>query len=138
LFKVLGGKYGEFLDFDNKTASRAKLDVACLKISTNFRGKIDDQVQIKAMGVVYTLRVVEDETVELGFHHGERFQDEERSWVESVNCPEARQVVVDDGSRGGTVEDDGDGAGEDFLPQQITCMRFKICLMVMGPNSYEE
>jgi hypothetical protein len=117
LFKVLGGKYGEFLDFDNKTASRAKLDVACLKISTNFRGKIDDQVQIKAMGVVYTLRVVEDETVELGFHHGERFQDEERSWVESVNCPEARQVVVDDGSRGGTVEDDGDGAGEDFLPQ---------------------
>jgi hypothetical protein len=90
------------------------------------------------MGVVYTLRVVEDETVELGFHHGERFQDEERSWVESVNCPEARQVVVDDGSRGGTVEDDGDGAGEDFLPQQITCMRFKICLMVMGPNSYEE
>jgi hypothetical protein len=25
----------------------------------------------------------EDKTVEQGFHHGERFEDQERSWVES-------------------------------------------------------
>jgi RNA recognition motif-containing protein len=42
LFKAIGGMYGEFLDYDNNTASRAKLDVACLKISTSFRGNIDD------------------------------------------------------------------------------------------------
>jgi hypothetical protein len=67
LFKAIGGKYGEFLDFDNTTASRAKLDIACLKIATDYRGKIDDSVMIKAMGVCYTLRVVEEKIVERGF-----------------------------------------------------------------------
>ncbi|MCI71192.1 LRR receptor-like kinase, partial [Trifolium medium] len=38
LFKAIGSKYGEFLDFDNNTASRAKLDVARIKISTSFIG----------------------------------------------------------------------------------------------------
>jgi hypothetical protein len=114
LFKAIGSKYGEFLDFDSKTASRAKLDIACIKIATTFRGTIDDPLKIKAMGVVYSLRVVEEKTVDHGFYHGERFQDEECSWVASVNCPrEALEVV--DGVHGGSgnccvdedVEDDG-------------------------------
>jgi hypothetical protein len=58
----------------------------------------------------------EDKTVEQGFHHGERFEDQERSWVESVNFPEVEQLVDSGVRRGGTVDDDGDGAGEGFLP----------------------
>jgi hypothetical protein len=42
LFKVIGGKYGEFLDFDESTASRQKLDVARIKTATSFRASIDD------------------------------------------------------------------------------------------------
>jgi hypothetical protein len=93
LFKTIGRKYGEFLDFDNNTASRAKLDVACLKISTTFHGKIDDPVHIRALGVTYTLRVVEDKVMEHGFFHGERLQEEEGSWVESVNFPGVAREV---------------------------------------------
>jgi hypothetical protein len=105
LFKAIGGKYGEFLDFDNSTASRAKLDIACLKIATDFRGKIDESVMIKAMGVCYTLRVVEDKIVERGFFCGERLVERESSWVESVNCPEAEKVVA--GGSNGCSEEDG-------------------------------
>jgi hypothetical protein len=104
LFKAIGDKYGEFLDFDNSTASRAKLDVACLKIATDFRGKIDDSVLIKAMGVRYTLRVVEDQIVENGFFCGERLEERESSWVESVNCPVVERVI-DGGSNGGVEEE---------------------------------
>jgi hypothetical protein len=60
LFKAIGGKYGEFLDFDETTASRAKLDVARLKISTSFRGCIDEPIKIMVLGVLYTFWVVEE------------------------------------------------------------------------------
>ncbi|WJX49457.1 hypothetical protein P8452_35891 [Trifolium repens] len=103
LFKVIGGKYGEFVDFDNNTASRAKLDITRLKISTSFRGMIDDSVYIKAMGVYYTLRVVEEKAVENGFYHGERLEEKEGSWVESVYFPEVERVV-DGGCNGGSEE----------------------------------
>jgi hypothetical protein len=101
LFKVIGEKYGEFLDYDNNTASRAKLDVAHLKISTNFRGMIDDPVQIKALGVNYTLRVVEEKVLYSGYYYGERLEDQENSWVESVNFP-AEGREVGGGRKGGT------------------------------------
>ncbi|KAK2420823.1 hypothetical protein QL285_031517 [Trifolium repens] len=39
------------------------------------------------MGVSYTLRVVEEKVVEQGFYQGERFEDQECSWVASVNIP---------------------------------------------------
>jgi hypothetical protein len=110
LFKAIGGLYGEFLDYDNNTASRAKLDVACLKISTSFRGNIDDPVHIQALGVNYTLRVVEDKTVEYGFHHGERLEERDCSWVASVNNL-GEERVVDGGDRGGRY--DGETVGEE-------------------------
>jgi hypothetical protein len=53
----MGRKYGEFRDFDESTASRAKLDVARIKISTNFIGLINDPVVIKALGVIYTIQI---------------------------------------------------------------------------------
>jgi hypothetical protein len=82
LFKMIGRKYGEFLDFDNNTASRAKLDVACIKISTAFGGMINEPLEVRALGVVYTLRVVEEKVFENGYFHGERLEEQECSWVE--------------------------------------------------------
>jgi hypothetical protein len=50
LFKFIGRKYGEFLNFDNNTASRAKLDVAMIKILTRFGRSIDEPLKIMALG----------------------------------------------------------------------------------------
>jgi hypothetical protein len=97
LFKAIRGMYGKFLDFDSNTTSRAKLDVASLKIATYFEGKIDETVLIKAMRVTYSLRVVEKQVFEDAYFHGERFEDQQNSWVESV-----REVQkVEGGFRGG-------------------------------------
>jgi hypothetical protein len=118
LFKVIGGKYGEFLDFDNNTAARVKLNVACIKISTDFRGVIDDPMFVRAMGVTYKLRIMEEKVIDQCYYQGERWEEQECSWVASVNIPgEGRRlggvgegsqiegdVVVlspDDGSDGG-------------------------------------
>jgi hypothetical protein len=101
LFKAIGGVYGEFLDIDNDTASKAKLDVACLKLATDFRGKIDETVRIRAMGVIYPLRVVEEKVLEYGNCHGERFEERENSWVDSVHRPLEAQKEDDGGLQGG-------------------------------------
>ncbi|MCH91957.1 RNA recognition motif, partial [Trifolium medium] len=93
LFKKIGGHYGEFLDFDQPTASRSKLDVARIKLSTDFRGSIDDLLNIKALGVIYSLRIVEEKDVDRDYFQGERFEDHDRSWVASSNFPgEALEV----------------------------------------------
>jgi hypothetical protein len=113
LFKSIGSKYGEFLDFDSNTASRAKLDVALLKISTKFRESIDESVQVKALGVVYTIRVVEEKVVDQGFYHGERLHEPEWSWVESVNCHNDA-IDVEDGGNGGLVCEEAEEDDVDF------------------------
>ncbi|MCH84690.1 RNA recognition motif, partial [Trifolium medium] len=69
LFKAIGGKYGEFLDFDYDMASRAKLDVARIKIATDFRGSIDNLLRIKALGTFYSLRIVEEKEMEQAWYH---------------------------------------------------------------------
>jgi hypothetical protein len=117
-FKAIGGFYGEFLDYDNSTASRSKLDVACLKISTKFRGNIDESVHIKALGVIYSLRVVEDKVMEYGFHHGERLEERDCSWVESVNYP-AKERVGDGGEVGGGEDDETEGEEEVLHSVQV-------------------
>jgi hypothetical protein len=114
LFKAIGGKYGEFLDFDNNTAAKT-----CIKISTDFRSAIDDPVIARALGVNYTLRVVEEKVIEQGFYQGELMEDEECSWVASVNNPGEGRVFGDED--GGPLEvevevngkDDGGHGGSD-------------------------
>ncbi|GAU30343.1 hypothetical protein TSUD_212000 [Trifolium subterraneum] len=95
LFKAIGGKYGEFLDYDNITASRAKLDVARLKISTSFRGYVDESVKIKVLGVVYTIWVVEEKGVQPTFSSGSIIEENDQSWVGSSNYPAAAMEVGD-------------------------------------------
>jgi hypothetical protein len=117
LFKVIGGNYGEFPDFDNNTTSRAKLDVARIKIATDFRGGIDEFLKIKALGVVYRLRIVEEKEVVQEIFHGERFEEQEPSWAESVKMPIA--VVEEEGDGKGGSTDKGEEKDDvDFLFDQ--------------------
>ncbi|PNY16690.1 hypothetical protein L195_g013415 [Trifolium pratense] len=119
LFKAIGNKYGEFIDFDNNTASRAKLDVARIKISTNFRGNIDDSLVVQALGVLYTLQIVEQNIREHVFHQQQLNGEQECSWVESSNFP-GEAMEVRGGVHGGAVEDEEDEEEDevDFQPGQ--------------------
>ncbi|WJX77735.1 hypothetical protein P8452_61014 [Trifolium repens] len=106
LFKAIGSRYGEFIDFDNNTASRAKLDVARIKMATGFCGEIDDALKIMALGVEYSLRVVEEKGMEQVFMHGDRSAEQEGSWVESHNAPV--EVMAEDGDDSGGSTEEGD------------------------------
>ncbi|KAK2410383.1 zinc finger CCCH domain-containing protein [Trifolium repens] len=93
LFKLIGGKYGEFLDFDEAIASRSKLDVARIKIATGFRSYIDELIKIKVLEVCYTIWVEEDKSF-LSQCQGVMEEAREPSWVESSNAP-AEAVEAD-------------------------------------------
>ncbi|MCH99173.1 DUF4283 domain protein, partial [Trifolium medium] len=112
-FKVVGGRYGEFLDFDENTASRAKLDVARIKIATRLRGNIDDPLKIKALGVLYTIWVVEDKSSEPVFNQGSRVEEQEYSWVGTSNFP-AEAMVELEVATGGSVEEEMVNDGVDL------------------------
>ncbi|MCI04753.1 hypothetical protein A2U01_0025800, partial [Trifolium medium] len=104
LFKVIGGKYGDFLDFDEATASRARLDVARIKIATTFRGCIDESLKIIALGVGYTLWVVEEKGNDKLFQQRLISEDHEQSWVDSF-CGPCEALEEDGGVNGGSVEE---------------------------------
>ncbi|MCH81328.1 RNA recognition motif, partial [Trifolium medium] len=113
LFKVLGGKYGDFLDFDEATASRSRLDVARIKIATSFRGCIDESLMITALGVRYSVWVVEEKVPEMWFQQRKNFEEHEHSWVGSSYGPcEAREM--EGGINGVTVEEGEEGEGVDL------------------------
>lgn len=59
-FKKLGSIFGEFLDFDEATIERRRLDLARILVSTNRMGFIQDVVKINVMGAVFGVSVVEE------------------------------------------------------------------------------
>jgi len=59
LFKNLGSLFGVFVDFDEDTICRNRLDFARLQVSTVRKGLIDEMVNLKVMGAVFFLWVVE-------------------------------------------------------------------------------
>jgi hypothetical protein len=60
LFKAIGTHFGEFLDFDEDTIGRRRLDFATLHVRTPKRGMIDEEICIRVMGVVHKIWVVEE------------------------------------------------------------------------------
>lgn len=60
LFKMLGNLFGVFVDFDEDTILRNRLDFARIKISTTRMGIIDEHVRISVVGAVFGLWVVEE------------------------------------------------------------------------------
>jgi hypothetical protein len=118
LHSLYGGerfKYEGFIDFDSNTASRVKLDVARIKIATDFRDGIDEPLVITTLGVLYTLCIVEEKGIVHSLYGGERFDEEEDSWVESVNIPMEAVEAVSSDKGGSSVEGEEDG-GVDLSP----------------------
>jgi len=58
-FKLIRAQFGIFMDFDEETVSRKRLDVARIKVFPDKMGWINDQLVIKVVGEVYVLTVVE-------------------------------------------------------------------------------
>jgi len=54
-FKKVGFLFGTFIDFDDETATRNRLDVANLLISTKKMGRIDEELKVKVMGAVFSI-----------------------------------------------------------------------------------
>jgi hypothetical protein len=92
LFRVLGERFGEFVDYDEATAARSRMDVARLKFSTSIRSRIEVPVVIAVLGITFEVWVVEEEmgTRVVVEEEGERGGD--RSWGGSSGFP--RHMVV--------------------------------------------
>ena len=116
-FKRVGNLFGSFLDFDEKTASRKRLDVANILISTKKIWRIDEWVSLKVMGAVFKVWVVKGVTV---FEEGEGSveedsdlsKDREDDWEEE---DEARWPE-DDFKAAGDFSDDEVGDDNEIVP----------------------
>lgn len=53
--------FGAFVDFDEDTVSRNRLDFARIKVSTERTVRIDEKIEIVVVGAVLCLWVVEEE-----------------------------------------------------------------------------
>jgi hypothetical protein len=59
-FKRIAGRFGVFLDFDEATIAKQRLDVARVKLRTVRRGMIDTVLQLKVVNDVFDVWVVEE------------------------------------------------------------------------------
>jgi hypothetical protein len=114
-FKLVGSRFGEFVDFDADTASRARLDVARIKISTPCRGLIESTVQVSALGCLYEVWVTEEKHQDLPWLRGRREEEDEYSYVESAAFPK-RAVEMNVGSDCSS----GEGDVEKVVPNRGT------------------
>jgi hypothetical protein len=60
LFKKIGDLFGKFVDFDEDTIGRFRLDVARIRVSMVRKGLVDEILKLKVMGAVFSLWVVEE------------------------------------------------------------------------------
>ncbi|KAK2406699.1 zinc finger CCCH domain-containing protein [Trifolium repens] len=83
-FKKIAGRFGVFLDFDEATIAKHRLDVARVKLRTVRRGIIDTVLQLKVQGEFFDVWVVEERCC-----HGEEGSYSEvdgRRSLEITNC----------------------------------------------------
>jgi len=73
-FKKVGGLFGTFLDFDDETVCRRRLDVANILISTKRMGRIDQWVSFKVMRALFKAWMVERAMI---FEEGEDSMEED-------------------------------------------------------------
>ena len=60
LFKNIGAHFGSFVDFDEVTITRKRLDVAKILVTTDRMGMIDETVKLVVMGATHRIWVVEE------------------------------------------------------------------------------
>ncbi|MCI19629.1 hypothetical protein A2U01_0040788, partial [Trifolium medium] len=89
-FKMIAGRFGVFLDFDEATIEKQRLDVARVKLRTVRRGMIDIVLQLSVLSVLYDVWVVEERC----------------SCLEGERCEE-----VEGGSSSGRVSSNSDAVG---------------------------
>ncbi|KAK2375108.1 hypothetical protein QL285_076019 [Trifolium repens] len=107
-FKLVGARFGEFVDFDAATASRSRLDVARIKLSTPCRSLIDTAIQVRAMGCNYQVWVVEEKRPELQWLKEGREEGDEYSYVDSAAVPKMALM-----KKAGSECSSGEDVGED-------------------------
>lgn len=83
LFKKLGSLFGVFMDFDDETIERKRLDVARIQVSTVRRGLIDEMVNLKVMRAAFQLWVMEEYGGRRGSSEWREVEDEDASSVGS-------------------------------------------------------
>ncbi|WJX76281.1 hypothetical protein P8452_59720 [Trifolium repens] len=59
-FKMVAGRFGVFVDFDEDTVAKLRMDVARVKLRTVRRETIDTVVQLKIQGELFDVWVVEE------------------------------------------------------------------------------
>jgi hypothetical protein len=87
--KRIAGRFGVFLDFDEATIAKHRLDVARVKLRTVRRGMIDTVLQLKLRGELFDVWVVE-----------ERCSCGEEGRFEEVEGYRSLQVNSDSGEQG--------------------------------------
>ena len=60
LFKKIGDFFGKFVDFDEDTIGRVRLDVARIRVSMVRKSLLDEIIKLRVMGSVFRLWVVEE------------------------------------------------------------------------------
>jgi hypothetical protein len=60
IFKKIGDLFGKFIDFDEDTIGRRRLDVARIRVSIVRKGLVDEILKIKVVGTIFSLWVVEE------------------------------------------------------------------------------
>jgi hypothetical protein len=88
LFKTVGARFGVFIDFDEATIERKRLDFARIQISTLRKGLIEERVRIRVVGADYELWVVEEEEFR------RRPQEEDREGLDDVSSRASREGDV--------------------------------------------
>jgi hypothetical protein len=127
-FKMVAGRFGVFLDFDEATVAKQRLDVARVKLRTMRRGMIDTVLQLLVQGERYDVWVVEErcscgEEVMFEGEEGHRSVEVTRcSSGEEVWRGEDRELFSDGRS-------ESDGSGEyDNLGEE--CMQVQSAMAV--------
>jgi hypothetical protein len=111
LFKMIGNKLGAFLDYDEETASMARLDVARLKIRIGKWAVLDEVVKVEVEGVIFSLWVVEERGRQrYGVVFGGEVEDEGSMVVPSEGLNE----VVDAPGTGEPISDEDEQSGEEL------------------------
>jgi hypothetical protein len=88
-FKMVAGRFGVFLDFDEATVSKQRLDLARVKLRSVRRGLIDTVLQLKVEGELFDVWVVE----------------------ERCGCGDDRRIEVGEGDRSIEISNSNSGEG---------------------------
>lgn len=89
VFKKIGAVFGEFLDFDEGTISRKRLDAAFIKVVTEKRSFINDFMKLRVVGAEFGLWVTE-----VGALQGSGKEVVERRWEADSSGDSRREGVV--------------------------------------------